>query len=82
MEMILEGIRFKTLIEIFKNYNKNVKGLYLDKESDLYNLYLRDVAGVKIRDDYIVVVFNEYLSNKKLGNEILENNEYTRIVIQ
>ena len=82
MEMILEGIRFKTLIEIFENYNMNIKGLYLDKESDLYNLYLRDVAGVKIRDDYIVITFNKYLSNKKLGNEILENNEYIRIVIQ
>ena len=77
MEIILEGIGFKTLIEIFENYNENVTGLYLDKESDSYNLYLRDVAGVKIRDDYTIVVFKNCLPTKKL-----RNNEYIRIVIQ
>ena len=77
MEIILEGIEFSTLIEIFENYNKNIKGLYLDKESDLYNLYLRDVTGVKICDDYTLVIFQSNRKEKKL-----RNNEYVRIVIQ
>ena len=77
MEIILEGVGFKTLIEIFENHNDNVTGLYLDKESDLYNLYLRDVAGVKIRDDYTIVVLKNCLRTK-----ILRNNEYIKIVIQ
>ena len=82
MEMILEGIGYKTLINIFDIYNKNIKGLYLDKKSDLYDLYLKDVEGVKIYDDYTIIVFKEFLSNKKLGYKLLGNNEYTRIVIQ
>lgn len=77
MEIILEGIELDTLIEISENYNKNIKGLYLDEESDLYNLYLRDVTGIKIWEDYTVLVFKNCLPTKKL-----RNNEYVRIVIQ
>lgn len=77
MEIILEGIELDTLIEISENYNKNIKGLYLDEESDLYNLYLRDVTGIKIWENYTVLVFKNCLPTKKL-----RNNEYIRIVIQ
>ena len=77
MEIILEGIGFKTLIEIFENYNKNVTGLYLDKESDSYNLYLRDVTSIKIREGYTFLIFKNCIQTKKL-----RNNEYVRIVIQ
>ena len=64
MEIILEGIELDTLIEISENYNKNIKGLYLDEESDLYNLYLRDVTGIKIWEDYTVLVFKNCLPTK------------------
>lgn len=77
MEIILEGIELDTLIEISENYNKNIKGLYLDEESDLYNLYLRDVTGIKIWENYTVLLFKNCLPTKKL-----RNNEYVRIVIQ
>lgn len=77
MEIILEGIELDTLIEISENYNKNIKGLYLDEESDLFNLYLRDVTGIKIWENYTVLVFKNCLPTKKL-----RNNEYVRIVIQ
>lgn len=77
MEIILEGIEFSTITDIFEHHNDNVKGLYLDSKSDLYDLYLRDVSGIKIWEDYTVIVFKNCLPTKKL-----RNNEYVRIVIQ
>ena len=77
MEIILEGIDFDTLTGIYENYSNNIKGFYVDKESDLYNLYLKDVKGLKICDDYTLVIFQSYHYAKKL-----RNNEYVRIVIQ
>ena len=77
MEIILEGIEFRTITDIFENYSDNVKGLYLDNNSDLYNLYLRDVTRIKISEGYTVLIFKNCLSTKKL-----RNNEYVRIVIQ
>lgn len=77
MEIILEGIEFSTIKDIFEYHNDNVKGLYLDNKSDLYDLYLRDVSGIKIWEDYTVIVFKNCLPTKKL-----RNNEYVRIVIQ
>ena len=77
MEIILEGIEFSTITDIFAHYSDNVKGLYLDNKSDLYNLYLSDVTNVKISECYTVLVFKNCLPTKKL-----RNNEYIRIVIQ
>ena len=77
MEIIVEGIDFDKLTEIYENHSNNIKGFYFDKESDLYNLYLKDVTGVKICDDYTLVMFRSYHPAKKL-----RNNEYVRIVIQ
>ena len=77
MEIILEGIEFSTITDIFAHHSDNVKGLYLDNNSDLYNLYLRDVTSIKIREGYTVLVFKNCLPTKKL-----RNNEYIRIVIQ
>ena len=77
MEIILEGIEYCTLKEIYEHNNDNIKGFYVDKESDLYNIYLKDVTGVKICDDYTLVIFQSYRLAKKL-----RNNEYVRIVIQ
>ena len=77
MEIILEGIDFSTLQEIHNSHNKNIKGLYLDKESDLYDLYLSNVQYVKTYDNFTIV---------KLQScpilILLRNNEYIRIVIQ
>ena len=77
MEIILEGIEFSTITDIFENHRDNVKGLYLDNKSDLYNLYLRDVTRIKISEGYTVLIFKNCLPTKKL-----RNNEYVRIVIQ
>ena len=77
MEIIVEGIDFDTLTEIYENYSNNIKGFYVDKEADLFNIYLNDVTGVKFYDDYILVIFQGYRLVKKL-----RNNEYVRIVIQ
>ena len=77
MEIILEGIEFSTIKDIFVHHRDNIKGLYLDNKSDLYNLYLSDVTSVKIFEDYTVFVFKNCLPTKKL-----RNNEYIRIVIQ
>ena len=77
MEIILEGIELDTLTEIYEHHNDNIIGFYVDKESDLYNLYLSDVTSVKIFEDYTVLVFKNCLPTKKL-----RNNEYVRIVIQ
>ena len=77
MEIILEGIEFSTIKDIFENHKNNVKGLYLDNKSDLHNLYLSDVTSVKIFEDYTVLIFKNCLPTKKL-----RNNEYVRIVIQ
>ena len=77
MEIILEGIEFSTITDIFAHHSDNVKGLYLDNKSDLYNLYLSDVARVKFFEGYTVLIFKNCLSTKKL-----RNNEYVRIVIQ
>ena len=81
MEIILEGIEFSTIKDIFENHKKNVKGLYLDNNSDLYNIYLRDVTNIKISEGYsegyTVLVFKNCLPIKKI-----RNNEYVRIVIQ
>ena len=77
MEIILEGIEFSTITDIFAHHSDNVKGLYLDNKSDLYNLYLSDVTSVKIFEDYTVLIFKNCLPTKKL-----RNNEYVRIVIQ
>lgn len=77
MEIIVEGIDFDTLTEIYENFSNNIKGFYVDKEADLYNIYLKDVKGVKICDDYTLVIFQSYHFAKKL-----RNNEYVRIVIQ
>ena len=32
MEIIVEGIDFDTLTEIYENHNNNIKGFYVDKE--------------------------------------------------
>ena len=77
MEIILEGIEFSTITDIYEHRSDNIKGLFLDKKSDLYNLYLDDVTSVKIFEDYTVLVFKNCLPTKKL-----RNNEYIRIVIQ
>lgn len=77
MEIILEGIEFCTLVEIYEHNSDNIKGCYVDKESDLCNLHLKNVTGVKICDDYTLVIFQSYRIVKKL-----RNNEYVRIVIQ
>ena len=77
MEIIVEGIDFDILTEIYENHSNNIKGFYVDKESDLYNIYLKDVTGVKICDYYTLVIFQSYRLAKKL-----RNNEYVRIVIQ
>ena len=77
MEIILEGIEFSTITDIFENHNYNVKGLYLANNSDLYNLYLRDVTNIKISEGYTVLLFKNCLQTKKL-----RNSEYVRIVIQ
>ena len=77
MEIILEGIEFSTITDIFEHHNYNVKGLYLDNKSDLYNLYLRDVTSIKIREGYTFLIFKNCIQTKKL-----RNNEYVRIVIQ
>ena len=77
MEIILEGIELSTITDIFEHHNDNVKGLYLVNDSDLYNLYLRDVTSIKICDGYTVLIFKNCLLTKKL-----RNNEYVRIVIQ
>lgn len=77
MEIILEGIEFSTITDIFEHHNDNVKGLYLDSKSDLYDLYLRDVSSIKIREGYTFLIFKNCLPTKKL-----RNNEYIKIVIQ
>lgn len=77
MEIILEGIEFSTIAYIYEHHSDNVKGLYLDSKSDLYDLYLSDVSGIKIWEDYTVFVFKNCLPTTKL-----RNNEYVRIVIQ
>ena len=77
MEIILEGIKFSTIAYIYEHHSDNIKGLFLDNKSDLYNLYLRDVTSVKIFEDYTVLVYKNCLPTTKL-----RNNEYDRIVIQ
>ena len=77
MEIILEGIEFSTITDIFAHHSDNVKGFNLDNKSDLYNLYLSDVTIVKIFEGYTALVFKNCLPTKKL-----RNNEYIRIVIQ
>ena len=81
MEIILEGIDFDTLTEIYENYSNNIKGFYVDKESDLYNIYLKDVTGVKISDDYTLITFHIILQSYRPAKK-LRNNEYVRIIIQ
>ena len=77
MEIILEGIKFSTIAYIYEHHSDNIKGLFLDNKSDLYDLYLRDVTSIKISEGYTVLIFKNCLSTKKL-----RNNEYVRIVIQ